>query len=69
MKIFLEKGESQEETEDLLFKALKAQRTGGTHNEQFPDPVMEHLASDLKADYRKRMADMMAEIEALLEQA
>lgn len=67
VKILLEEGETREQAEEALVKALTAQDTGETHTEEFLDPVMAHAAEDLKAKIDKINADMFREIEEELE--
>lgn len=67
VKVQLEKGETREEAEELLLKALNSQRNGGAHKEdQFPDKAMEHMADKLKRQYRKVMSDIIEDIEGVL---
>jgi len=62
VSIHLEKGETREEAEELLYKAVTAQRNGNIHTDQFPDPAMEHMAEKMKKRYQEMLVDMVREI-------
>ena len=62
VKVELEKGETRDEAEEALYKALSSQRDGSTHGDQFPDPAMEHMANKLKKQYNDIWVEMLREI-------
>lgn len=68
VQVELQEGETQEEAEELLLKALNSQRDGKAHSgDQFPDKAMEHMAGKLKSQYGEVLGDMMAEIEEVID--
>lgn len=62
VKVILEAGETPENSENLLFKALESQRTGEAHTEAFPDPAMAHVAEVLQTQHKTMWDEMMREI-------
>jgi len=67
VKILLEPGESQEQAQDALVKALTAHENGDVHGDTFMDPVMEAAADGMKKKYQEMNREMMAEIEEVLD--
>ena len=62
VKIELAKGETKEEAEELLYKALDSHRKGAQHSEDFQDPVMDQLFAEMKEDYGDIYDDMLQAI-------
>tara|TARA_R110000868_G_C10973188_1_gene771551 strand:+ start:86845 stop:87078 length:234 start_codon:yes stop_codon:yes gene_type:complete len=63
VKIELKKGETKEEAEELLFKALDLHRTGEIHTrESFEDPAMLDISQRVAKVQEDIHAEMMAEI-------
>lgn len=70
VSVQLEEGQSPEEAEEKLFKALTSQRSGQQHDaDQFPDPAMEHQAKVMKRIYGLFFQKMSDEIMQELEKA
>ena len=67
VKIQVDKGQTQEEAEELLYKALDSHRKGAQHSEDFQDPVMDQLFAEMKENYGDIYDDMMQAIFAELE--
>ena len=67
IKIELDKNQSREEAEEILYKALNSQRTGAQHSEEFQDPVMNELYHQSVDFYGDLYEDMIAEIIKVLE--
>jgi hypothetical protein len=66
-QIFLEDGQTQEEAEELLLKALGAQHRGDTHSHDFPDPGVDHVAELMKRKHQEMLERLMKEITEILE--
>lgn len=62
VKIEVDKGQTKEEAEEVLYKALDSQRTGAIHNQEFQDPVMNELFHKLKDVYGSIHDDMLQAI-------
>ena len=62
IKVELEKGETIEEVENKLIKALDFHRNGDVHKEEFHDPAMHDLASQIERQHRDMFAEMLDEI-------
>lgn len=61
VSIELEEGESRDEADELLLKALGHQKTGEIHEaDSFVDPVMEEAARELK-DFHALIYKVMLE--------
>lgn len=67
VKIIKDKNQSVEEAEELLHKALDSQRTGAQHSEEFQDPVMSELFSEMRNNYGEIYDSMMDQIFAELD--
>lgn len=67
-QIFLEEGQSQEEAEEMLLKALGAQHRGDTHSHSFPDPGVDHVSELVKRKHNEMIARLMREVLEILEQ-
>jgi hypothetical protein len=68
VKIELQKGESEEQATELLFKALLSQRDGSLHEDgKFHDPAMEHMAQRLvllhQDEYQKMLQEIFEELD------
>lgn len=63
VKIFLEKGESMADAEEMLSKALKLHSSGDIHvEESFDDPAMIHAAERMQNIHEDIYDDMLKEI-------
>lgn len=62
VKITTDKGQTKEEAEELLYKALDSHRKGAQHSEEFQDPVMSELYSKMKQNYGEIYDSMLEEI-------
>jgi hypothetical protein len=67
VKVELEKGQTPDEAEELLFKALDAKLSGST-SEEFNDPAMTHILSRMDEIYKKNHDAMVNEIIQALEE-
>ena len=68
VKIALQKGESKEVAEDLLFKALKAKRKMTTkHSEKFENPGAQATVNKMNAEHKKMYSKMLREILEIVE--
>lgn len=69
IKIILDKDQTKEEAEDLLFKALELHKNGEVHiDESFDDAAMIDTENRLKTIHSKIYADMLEEINEALEE-
>lgn len=68
VKILLEKSETPEQAEDLIFKAFESQRNGETHNEEFNDPAMVDLINRMQMLHESEYELMMQEIAAVIDE-
>jgi len=70
VKINLEEGQTPEQAEEQLYKALRAQRIGDAHgsSDAFLDPAMEHVSDNMKEAYADHFGRMMSEIYIELDQ-
>lgn len=66
-KLELESGQTPEQGEEELYKALNSQRTGDIHREEFQDPAMNDVAGRMKKEYRTMWEAMWKELEAELD--
>lgn len=63
VKIELDSGETVEQAEDLLFKAVLAQTSGEAHDEtNFSDPAMADLINQLEKQHANMFLEMIQEI-------
>lgn len=63
VKIFVDPGETVEEVEDSLFKAISHHNSGNVHeNESFDDPAMTDLMATLEKSHKETYAKMIQEI-------
>lgn len=64
VKIKLLAGQTPEQAEDQLYKALRAQRIGDAHgqDDSFIDPAMEHVADQMKQEYAHHFEMMLSDI-------
>lgn len=63
VKIFLEPGETTQDAEDLLFKALNHHNTGEVHSSHsFQDPAMVSVAHKMESIHSKIYQEMLEEI-------
>lgn len=68
VKILLENGETVEQAEFSLLKALNSHNNGDIHEgEAFADPAMTDLVQSMESEHAKIYADMLNEINAELE--
>lgn len=70
IKIKIERSEkiSQEEAEELIYKALSAPRNGNAHTEEFQDPAMQNVVDIMNALHKKIAKDLAKEISDEIEQ-
>lgn len=69
VKIILDKNETVEEAEELLFKALDLHRTGEVHTrESFDDPAMVDIEDRVLKSYSDMHKDMLEEISEALDE-
>lgn len=66
--IKLQKGQTPEEAEELLYKALAFQRSGDIHGDEFLDPVMQDASQKMIKMHEKVWTDSLNEILALLDE-
>jgi hypothetical protein len=62
VKIEVQKGQTREEAEELLYKALDSHRTGAQHSQEFQDPVMRELDAELQHVYGEIYQEMLEDI-------
>jgi len=62
VKIIAGKGESVEEAEEKLYKAMNSHRTGELHTEDFQDPAMKDLVQRMINKHGDMYKDMLDEI-------
>jgi len=67
VKITTDKGQSREEAEELLYKALDSHRKGAQHSESFQDPVMDELFEEMKRNYGDIYDSMLSDIFDVIE--
>jgi hypothetical protein len=67
VKIILENGESEEEAQELLVKALTSQDEGVSHKETFHQPAARDVVDRLMSEYDKMMDSMLREILELID--
>lgn len=68
VKIELQEGETIEQAEEVLFKALRSQRDGSIHQDgKFHDPAIEELSIKLiklhEAEYNLMLQEIFKELE------
>jgi len=69
VKVFLESGETQLDADYALQKALELHSSGEVHDEQiFDDPAMLHVAERMESIHNKIYADMIREINDVLDE-
>lgn len=68
VKIFLDKDETPEQAEDLLFKAMEAQRNGEIHQDEFSDPAMRDLLDRMQKLYKDNYEEVIQEIMKALDE-
>jgi hypothetical protein len=62
IKVELKKGETIRSVEELMFKALEAQRTGDVHTEKFEDPAMDDLVMKMAEAHKDMYQELLEEI-------
>ena len=62
VKIELEKGETREQAEELLLKALTSHSHGDSHKDTFLDPAMQDLARHAVSEYEDIIQDLIREV-------
>ena len=60
-------GETLEQAEDALIKAMTSQATGDVHQESFQDPAMAHTANKMEQSFKKIYQEMINEISDVLD--
>jgi len=69
IKIFLDKGETLQEAEDMIFKSLQHHNTGDVHSShKFEDPAMVSVSERMEETYKKIHQEMMQEINEVLDE-
>lgn len=68
VKVILEKGETPEQAEELLFRAFEAQRNGDIHGEEFNDPAMMDLLARMEEIHKREYDLMLQEIFQVIEE-
>ncbi len=68
VKIYLAPGETMQQAEDTLLKAMEFHNTGEVHGEEFPDPAMQATIHKMEEAHRKMYADMLREISEALDE-
>ena len=62
VKITLEKGETIEQAEEKLYKALDSHRNGDLHTEDFTDPAMKDLIDKMLRMHDQTYQELLQEI-------
>lgn len=62
VKIILDSGESIQEAEDSLVKAITSQDQGQSHTDGFEDPAMQSTVNRMEEAHKKIYQEMMQEI-------
>lgn len=69
VKVILEKGETRDQADELLLKALASHQNGEAHEEDsFLDPAMQDVAAQMVLEYQKVHESMMREISEALDE-
>ena len=68
IQIFLDKDETPEQAEDLLFKAIESQRNGELHQDEFSDPAMKNALDRMEKIYKDNYAELLQEIMQALDE-
>lgn len=68
VRIIAEGGETIDEAEEKLYKAMRSHRTGDSHSEDFSDPAMRDLLIKMENEHEEMYADMMREIFEVLDE-
>lgn len=68
VKIFLSPGETLQEAEDSLLKAMNHHNNGDVHSETFQDPAMDSVADRMIDAHSKIYKEMLEEIFETLDQ-
>ena len=67
VQIFLEEGESIDQAQDTLFKALKAKRTGDSHiSDAWDDDLMVVVEAKMVAIHEALYVELLKEIKEVL---
>ena len=67
IKIKLDKGQSPEDADNELFKAMSLHANGDAHEDEFDDPVMQEYIDDLKRKFSMMLEQAMDEIHTKLD--
>lgn len=68
VKIILEKGETQDDAEELLMKAFEHHSSGDAHDsESFDDPAMNDVLHRMEKTHKQIYSEMLEEITEALE--
>ena len=62
VKILLEDGETTDQAEEKLYKALNSHRTGDIHTEDFEDSAMKHLADKMIEMHEQIYSELLQEV-------
>jgi hypothetical protein len=69
VKVMLEPGETQEQAEESLFKAMSMHRDGGAHeSEDFLDAAMQDQAAVMNRVYEMFFDKMLGEINDVIDE-
>lgn len=67
VKIILDSGETIQEAEDSLIKAITSQDRGEAHTESFDDPAMQSVVNKMEEIHKKIYQEMLADINEALD--
>jgi hypothetical protein len=67
VKVQLDKGETPDQAEELIFKAFAAQRDGSIHKEEYHDPAMRDLLLRIQKAHEEQFQALIAEIGDILD--
>ena len=67
IKIKLDKGQSPEDADNELFKAMSLHANGDAHESEFDDPVMQEYIEDLTRKFSMMLERAMDDIHAKLD--
>lgn len=67
VKIILDSGESIQEAEDSLVKAITSHDRGEAHTDGFEDPAMQSVVNRMEEIHKKLYQEMLAEINEALD--
>jgi hypothetical protein len=68
VKIYLDKGETVEQVEDLLVKAFQQHAAGAEHKNAFHDPAARDVFNKLINEHEKMLESMIKEIMKVIDE-